>query len=65
LEVISALSGNSDLIAHDLSRNFQLGITDERRDLLCHRSFDSLLDYNNLARVAERRNIRILSFDVF
>ena len=65
LEVVAAFAGDADVVAHDLSGDFEFGIADEAGDLLGGGSVDALLDDDLLAGVAERGDVGILALDVF
>ena len=54
LQIIPVLAGHAHLLILNLRRHLQLRFADEGRDFLGDGRLDSLLDLDNLPRVAER-----------
>ena len=58
LQFIPAFAGHADGVALNLRRHLELAVADEAGDLLGDGGFDALLDFDDLPRVPERRDIR-------
>lgn len=65
LEVVAVFSGDADLIAKDLGCDLDFCVADKGGDLFGRGRFDALLNFDDLAGVAEGRDIRIAFFDAF
>src|SRR5579884_1042979 len=65
LQIVFALAGDADLVVLDLRGDLELGVADERGDLLGNSCFDALFDLDDLAGMAERRNVRLALLHVF
>src|SRR4051812_30682893 len=65
LQLILAFGGDTHLTALNLSRGLELFIANERRELFGDRLFEPLFYRDELASVAERRNVRLSKFDTF
>lgn len=64
LQLVPALARDADLLVLDLRRHLELPVADEAGDLLGETGFDALFDFDQLARVAQRRNIRLAPLNV-
>src|SRR5438874_3465717 len=63
LEFVAALAVDAHFIALDLGRHLEFTVADEAGDFLGHGAFDALLDLDDLARMAERRDVRVALLD--
>src|SRR5271169_3970466 len=65
LKFVAALAVHAHFVALDLRRHLELAVADEAGDLLGHPALDALLDLDALARVAERRDVRVALLHAF
>src|SRR5437867_378970 len=59
LQFVLAFACDANFFALDLRRDLELSVADEAGDLLGDGRFDALLDFDDLPRMAERRNVRL------
>src|ERR1700690_1088306 len=65
LQFVAALAVHAHFVALDLCRHLELAVADEAGDLLGDGALDALLDLDALARVTERRDVRVALLDAF
>lgn len=59
LQFVPALAGDADFVALNLGRNLEFAVADEAGDQFGDGGLDALLDLDDLARVAQRRDFRL------
>src|SRR5262245_19587136 len=64
LQLILTFARDTHFVALDLRSHLEFSFADEGRDLLGHFRIEPLFDLDDLARVAQRRNLRFRSFHV-
>ena len=65
LQIIATLAGHAHFVALDLRGDFELFIADEGGDLLGYARFNAVFQFDDLARMAKRRDVRVALLDAF
>jgi len=65
LQFVPALAGHTNGVALDLRRHLEFAVADEAGDLFGNGRFNALFDFDDLPRMAERRNVRPGRFHAF